>query len=70
MFPDEEASPDDLAADSTSSGLRATADIFEQSAAATAGHPGARSSIGVRKLYRETTALSQQSDTEVDYELA
>ena len=68
MFPDEKKLSRDLVVDDASLTLRATADLFEQSATETANKEKREALLEYAKLYREMAVLRDQSDTEADDE--
>jgi hypothetical protein len=66
MFPNEETSSShDLTVDEASSTLRATAYLFEKSAAGTGDKEKREALLDYAKLYREMAELRDQSDAEV-----
>ena len=65
MFPNAEALLHDLTVDEHSLTLRATADLFEKSAAATADKGAREALLGYAKCYREMAELRDQNDAEV-----
>ena len=62
-------SPDDTITDDASSILGATADIFDQTAGAVTDPSRRQMLQDFAKLYREMTALADESDDEVDDEV-
>lgn len=73
MFPNdpsEKTQSHDLAADDSASTLRATAHLFEQSAAATGDVEQREALLQYAKLYHEMAELRDRSDAEADDEPA
>ena len=68
MFPNEETLSHDLTVDEHSLTLRATADLFEKSAAAAADKKEREALLDYAKCYRKMAELRDQSDAEVDDE--
>lgn len=75
MFPHEDTFPndepsrsDDRTAHDASSTLRATADLFEKSAAATGNQEKREALLDYAKLYREMAELRDQSEAEAEDE--
>ena len=68
MFPNEETLSHDLTVDEASSTLRATADLFEKSAAAMADKEAREALLDYAKCYREMAELRDQNDAEGDDE--
>jgi hypothetical protein len=68
MFPNAEALSYDLTVDEHSLTLRATADLFEKSAAATADKEAREALLDYAKCYRKMAELRDQNDAEVDDE--
>ena len=66
MIPNEETLLHDLTVDEASSTLRATAYLFEKSAAATADNSAREALLDYAKCYREMAELRDQNDAEVD----
>jgi hypothetical protein len=73
MFPDdpsEETVSHDLTADDSASTLRATAQLFERSAAAAGDDEQREAMLHYAKLYHEMAELRDRSDAEADDEPA
>jgi len=68
MFPNEETVSHDLTVDDASSTLRATADLFEKSAAVTNGKDRREALLEYAQLYREMAELADKSHAEADDE--
>jgi len=68
MFPNEATVSHDLTVDDASSTLRATADLFERSAATTTDNEKREALLEYATLYREMAELSDKSHAEIDDE--
>jgi len=69
MFPSEATVLHDLTVDDASSTLRATADLFQKSAAVTNDKDRREALLEYAQLYREMAELADKSHAEIDDEL-